>query len=451
MENVPMDIPVIKVFEYKKRYFLYDTYTNGFFEIKKEHYAELCLLCKIGITAYKKLRKNSVEFNDILQLINKGLLKYNFIEKVEHPETKNISFLLDRCVNDIVLQATRDCNFKCRYCLYAGNNDFERHHQKVNMSWEIAKKSIDFLHDHSLNTDSIKISFYGGEPLLNFDLIVKIVKYVYEKIKTKNINYNMTINGSLLTDEIIDFLVLHAFDVSISLDGPKDIQNNHRKFKSNGGNTFDIVKNNIFKIKNKYSEYFNTHISFLPVYIEDENFNDVLSFFKELGVDESKITPLQANLNGIDYIYSEYHLASLVEKYTFSQNEFFLLQNNLNKNNLLPSVWHHNGQCIPGIQRVFIDTYGMLFPCEKITEDKTFCIGNIDSGFDVNKVINILNIGKLTEAECKKCWAGRLCEICVSLCNDIDNQKISRDKKLYTCEQQKQRALAKLKYYIDSK
>lgn len=456
MENIITDIPVIKLFMHNNRYFLYDCYTNSLLEVERDHYIELCSLNKIGTSLYKKLNKDTNAYNDIVLLINKGMLKYNFIKKVEHPETKNVCFLTDRCINDIVIQVTRDCNFRCRYCLYAGKNDLERHHESITMSWSIAKKSIDFLFDHSLDAELINISFYGGEPLLNFDLIVKAVEYANEKFKTKPIKYSMTINGSLLFDEVIDFVIKHSFDISISLDGPEEIQNKHRKFNLTGGNTFDVVEKNIYKIINNHREYFDNHVFFLPVFLDDENYEDVQKFFQELGVDEKKITPLQANLSGMDYIYSEYQLNTLNKKQygtirTFNKNDFSMIQNQLKGKNPLPNTWHHNGQCIPGIQRVFIDVYGNLYPCEKITEDKTFCIGNLNEGFDIEKIIKFLNIGRLTEQECKTCWAMRFCQICISLCNDIDKHEISRKQKLLECNNQKEKALVNMKYYIDSK
>ncbi|MBE7057161.1 MAG: radical SAM protein [Ruminococcaceae bacterium] len=454
MKEIPMDCPVFKIFYYKDNYFLYDTYTNSIFKILKSHFEELYLLQNIGISNYVNLNKSTKEYNDVLHLINKGMLKFGFIKKVEHPETCNIKFLLDRCVNDITLQVTRDCNFKCRYCLYANDSKTERNHEDINMCWETAKKTIDFLYQHSIDVDTVNISFYGGEPLLNFDLIVKTVNYASEKLQTKKVHYNMTINGSLLTDNIINFLILHNFDISISLDGPQKIQNNHRKFLRTGGDTYDTVIKKINSIRRLSESYFMQHVYFLPVYLNDENYQEVYDFFEKIGVMKDKVTPIKANLGGMDYILSEWKIHNLNKKKNglikgYTENEISKINKIINNKNLLPPCWHHNGQCIPGVQRVFIDVYGIMYPCEKITENKSFSIGNIQEGFDVERIIKFLNVGKLTATECKKCWAMRFCEGCISLCNDIDLCDITRDRKLVSCEKQKEKALYDIKSFID--
>lgn len=454
MNKNKSDVPIIKLFKHNDEYYLYDTFTNSLFSITEEHYLELCKLKKIGIKNYRALCLNTNVYKDIIQLLNKGNLKSNFIEKVKHPETNNLNNLLDRCINDLVLQVTRDCNFRCRYCLYAGISDVERHHESIHMSWDIAKKSIDFLYDHAKDVEKLNISFYGGEPLLNFDLIRKSVKYANERFFTKSIQYKMTINGSLITDQIIDFIIKNSFDVSISLDGPKEIQNFHRKFIYNGHDTFDIVMRNVNKIKKQNLEYFNKHISFLPVFMHDEDFELVQAFFDSIGVNRDMITPLEANLSGMDYIHGELSLKKfnktkygVIRSFIDVKEASFIQQ--LSSKNPLPRVWHHNGQCIPGVQRVFVDTFGTFFPCEKITEDKTFSIGDISSGFNTENILNFLNIGKLTESECKQCWAMRFCNMCISSCNDLDANEISRFQKLNSCEQQKKNILIELKHYLD--
>ena len=163
--------PIIKTFIYNGNYYMYDAISNSLYMLSKELYSELKILEDVGFDDYSKSQRETKNFNDVKMLIRKGVIGKSCIEKIEHPETEYIGSLITRCVNDITLQVTRDCNFNCRYCTFASNNDIGRNHEHINMSWEIARKSIDFLYDHSLDATTVTIGFYGGEPLINFKLI----------------------------------------------------------------------------------------------------------------------------------------------------------------------------------------------------------------------------------------------------------------------------------------
>lgn len=249
---------IFKQFIFNNRFYFYEPYYNGLFEISDEIYSELLKLSKIGIIDYRKSQKKSNNYDSIITLINKGLIRESFISKIEHHYTNYLDTLLQRCINDITLQVTRNCNFSCRYCSFTNNKEIQRNHEKKNMSIKIAKKCVDFLYNHSFDTNKVNISFYGGEPLINYKLIYEIVKYSNAKFHSKKIDYSMTINGSLLTKEIIYFLIENNFKLSISIDGPKEIQNFHRKYSTNGGDTFDIVYSNIMLIKEINDDFFST-------------------------------------------------------------------------------------------------------------------------------------------------------------------------------------------------
>lgn len=135
------NIPIIKLIVIEDKYYLYDTFTNKILHISKNHYNEIIKLCSIGLTEYKNLNLSHESYKDIMSLINKGYLKSSFINKIEHPYTKYLPILTQRCLSTLVLQVTRNCNFKCRYCLYATDNTVERNHEKASMSLDLAKKA----------------------------------------------------------------------------------------------------------------------------------------------------------------------------------------------------------------------------------------------------------------------------------------------------------------------
>lgn len=139
------DIPVIKTFVVDGEYYLYDTYSNQLLEVSRDHYGEIKQLETIGLKEYISLDKYSDAYRDVLLLIEKGMMKTSFVSQIEHPRTSVVSVLLERNIKGITLQVTQNCNFSCRYCLINTQNNIGRTHKMINMSWETAKKSIDYL------------------------------------------------------------------------------------------------------------------------------------------------------------------------------------------------------------------------------------------------------------------------------------------------------------------
>lgn len=442
------DKPIIKTFTLDGKYYLYDTFSNRLFELSKNHFIETSILYKIGIKQYFEQEKTRPEHDDIMLLINKGLLRAEIIQSVHNYLTPYLKYMLKSCVNDIVLQVTKDCNFKCRYCGFAVDNNVDRCHTNQLMPLSIATKSIDFLFDHSRDVNTIGIAFYGGEPLLNFQLVQSIVEYTVSKFNTKRVEFRITTNGSLLTDNIVRFLVEHKFRISVSFDGPEYVQNLHRTFKSNGKGTYKNVFSNFTKIREQYPEFFYTNVSVMPVVVEGEDYESIIQFFNTIGVRNEQVKMLNAELNGIDYHpekienkKNQFQNVSLADAYTKLEEVF-------DKKIMLPQIWHHNGTCVPGIKRLFIDCDGTFFPCEKILFRDNLSIGNLNDGFDYSKIESLMNIGELSADRCKKCWAMRFCEICFSTCNDIEKCAISRAQKEKQCDAQEAKALWFLKKII---
>lgn len=152
---------------------------------------------------------------------------------------------MDLGVFNIALFVAQECNMNCVYCYGEGG----QYAGQGFMSEETAFTAVDWLMVNSKGTEKLNISFFGGEPLLNFPLIQKTVEYSKRRASEygKTITYSMTTNGSLLTDEIIIFLRDEKFDVLISFDGPPSIQNSQRPF-SDGSPSYPVVYANIQKL-----------------------------------------------------------------------------------------------------------------------------------------------------------------------------------------------------------
>lgn len=185
----------------------------------------------------------------------------------------------------------------------------------------------------------------------------------------------------------------------------------------------------------------------MPVVIEGEDYNEIYTYFHNIGIERNQIRMLNAELAGIDYHTDntslmrnklDYQTVALIE----TANK---MDEILNSKLTIPPKWHHSGTCIPGVKRLFVDVNGVFYPCEKILLRNNLSIGDLKSGFNIERIKSMSNIGKLSEERCKHCWAMRFCEICVSQCNDIEKNKITAEQKMITCDAQEKKSLWYLK------
>ena len=159
---------VFKTIKTPKEYYVYDRNTNKLLRISQLEYDQL-----------SEVEKGNRDFDDFVhkeKFQSRGFLKDNVVERIEHPELNLLEHYVSHRIHQLVLQVTQNCNLRCDYCVYSGNYDNRTHSNKV-MSFDIAKKAMDYLILHSDELDEIVIGFYGGEPLLNFELIKKCVEY----------------------------------------------------------------------------------------------------------------------------------------------------------------------------------------------------------------------------------------------------------------------------------
>ena len=447
------DIPVIKLFFINDLYYVYDTYNNRVLKINKEQYKELDCLSREGISNYINNHGDTPASKDILQLMEKGYFRGQWIKEIINPETPFVHDIIKRGLSKLTLQVTQDCNFSCRYCLFTKDNNVKRTHKKINMSWDTAKKSIDFLWDHCKDVPEVNIAFYGGEPLLNYPLIKNVIDYSTKKFEVKKVKFNMTTNGSIITDEMIDYFAKFNVALTISLDGPQEIQDRHRKFYSNGLNTFDVVWNNVKKIRNRQPEWYNDHVYFHPVVLPGEIPNKTFDFFQSNSINANKISIVNANMEGIDYIrYNDINLQNYVDmnnetKKYLNRNleEFKKMYRDKSK---ITEQWHHNGPCVPGKNKIFVDVQGDIYPCEQVIDVACNSIGNIFDGINENRVKELMNIGTITEEQCKNCFAMRYCNICMKKCYNPETQSIDETIKQHYCINTRRGLVTCLKLFV---
>lgn len=455
--------PFIHAFQTHDKSYLYDVNTNTIIRITEDIFDFLSDNKNIN----KSIRDKDVE-EKVDKLMSDGFLSDKRLKVIEHPYDHLLSFYLKNRLNTITLQVTQQCNLRCSYCIYSGSYEGRTHSNKI-MDIDTAKQGIDFLIDHSIESPTLDIGFYGGEPLLRFDFIKECISYAKEKAEGKDISFRMTTNATLLNENIIDYLVENDVRLLISLDGPKEIHDKNRRFASNGKGTFSVIIDNIRAIKERYPEYVKEKVAFNAVLDSTTDFKCTNSFFsqyddiKDLKINTSFISDTYSKneinydevfLNQYKYEKFKFLLNKIgrLDKEFVSQlfeNDFYRIKNDIYERGYsksLPERGHPSGPCLPGVRKLFLDVNGTFFPCERVSElSEVLKIGNVYEGFNIDKIRQILNIGRITKDACMNCWAHRFCTLCVAGSDDIDG--LSKEKRMSNCNRVRFYAESTLKEY----
>lgn len=436
---------IFKTFRTYKHPYAYDRHTNSLIMLTEDEHREL-----------SQVEKGEIPYEQspvIKKYQESGIFQPNIVEKIEHPRTAIIEQYLKTRLKQVTLQVTQQCNLRCEYCAYSGIYERNRTHSNQRMSFETAKKAIDFFLERNGELPIVVIGFYGGEPLLEFDLIKQCVEYAKSQVEGKKIRFNMTTNATLLNDHIVDYLVENNFTLSISLDGSRQEHDINRKF-ANGQGSFDIIMGNIERIQKRYPEYCK-EIMILTTINPYMDLGCALEFFstKEIFSDKQIIfSPMNESRLNQELSYDKNYfrirnfehikvLSSLAgkldKKYVsplaiISRSKVEKREKLIHSHIKISPIVHHGGPCMAGVQRLFVRVDGTLFPCERVNERIDYYkIGTLEDGLDVVKIRKLINIGELTETECKKCWNLRQCLICA---REVDFEAdLPRESKLKEC------------------
>lgn len=457
--------PFIHLFQVNKRNYCYDVNKNQIIEIPKKVYQYL-LTNQIADENEAGAVKSYVE-----ELKEKGFLKCNHSQVSEHPASEYYKSFVNNDLGQLTLQVTQKCNLDCSYCVYSGNYN-NRHHANKWMTFEIAQKAIDYYVAHSSDEEEVSLGFYGGEPLLAFDFIKECVAYAEEAFEGRKVLYSFTTNGTLLTDEKLDFLVQYNFAILISLDGPEGVQNRNRKFANSGIGSFETLMKNIKNLKLKYPDYFKDHVSFNTVLDQRYPIADIVDFaLADETVRDSRF--IVSTINDT-YSTTEIENSSLfIEEYKYERFKTFLwLTGRLSKQVIspvmrdehsnvrkmaivferyyqetLPYKGHRGGPCIPGVRKLFVTVEGKFYPCERVSESSTAAqIGDIYNGIDEEKALSVLNIERISTEKCKNCWAYSFCYLCVAQADD--GNELSGCKMCKACRECKMNVEETMKDYV---
>lgn len=327
---------------------------------------------------------------------------------------KFADMLSDAPIKSMCLNIAHDCNLRCEYC-FAAKGDFGR--GRMLMSFEVAKKAIDFLIEKSEGRHNLEVDFFGGEPLMNFEVVKQVVVYArsIEKAHNKNFRFTITTNGILLTDDKIDFINKEMSNCVLSLDGRKSV-NDLLRVRVDGSGSYDAIIPKFQKlVKTRGNKDYYVRGTFTKHNLDFTN--DVLHM-ADLGFDQISVEPVVSDVK-LDYSIKEEDLPRVFEEYDHLAQviidrrkigkgfNFFHFMLDLDQG---PCAIKRLRGCGCGNEYVAITPEGDIFPCHQFVGDDSWKMGNVLDGSlnqDMKHLFALTNI--YTKPECKNCWAKFYC------------------------------------------
>ncbi|MGM9970377.1 MAG: thioether cross-link-forming SCIFF peptide maturase [Anaeroplasma sp.] len=350
-------------------------------------------------------------YNQIVELKNEGEL---FTEDVFKPMANKLKDKTRGVIKALCLHIAHTCNLNCSYC-FASQGKYNG--ERAVMSFEVGKKAIDFLIENSGTRRNLEVDFFGGEPLMNFEVVKQIVNYArsIEKDANKNFRFTLTTNGMLIDDEVIEFANKEMSNVVLSLDGRKSV---HDRFRVDyaGNGSYDKIVPKFQKLvearggTNYYMRGTFTHNN--PDFLED------IKTMLDLGFTELSMEPVVCKDDDPQALTKE-DLPIILKQY----EDLAALMINRRREGRPFTFYHYiidlsGGPCIykrisgcgSGTEYMAVTPWGDLYPCHQFVGDEKFKLGNIWDGVN-NKLVQdeFAACNVYSREECNDCWARLYC------------------------------------------
>ena len=317
-------------------------------------------------------------------------------------------------VKALCLHVAHTCNLNCSYC-FASQGKY--HGERALMSYEVGRRALDFLVENSGSRRNLEVDFFGGEPLMNFDVVKRLVEYArsIEKEKGKNFRFTLTTNGVLIDDDVIDFANREMSNVVLSLDGRREI---HDRFRVDyaGRGSFDTIVPKFQKLvkarggKNYYMRGTFTHAN--PDFLED--IKEMLSLgFTELSMEPVVCAagdPSELTEEDLPIVLDQYEkLAELmVEK--DKEGKPFTFYHYMIDLKGGPCIYKRISGCGSGTEYMAVTPTGELYPCHQFVGEEKFRLGNIWDGVENKEVQeDFASCNVYARPDCADCWAKLYC------------------------------------------
>ena len=318
-------------------------------------------------------------------------------------------------VKALCLHVAHDCNLACRYCFA---EEGEYHGRRAIMSYEVGRQALDFLIASSGGRRNLEVDFFGGEPLMNWEVVKQLVAYGRSKEKEcdKKFRFTLTTNGVLLNDEVMDFCNEEMANVVLSVDGRREVNDRMRPFRNGNGSSYDLIipKFKEFARRRGQGTYYvrgtfthwNTDFSRDVLSLADEGFTQISV--------EPVVAPLQES-----YAIQEADIPILLEEYDRLAREivrrdregrhfnFFHFMIDLEGG---PCVAKRLSGCGSGTEYLAVTPWGDLYPCHQFVGQEPFLMGNVWDGVtrtDIRDEFKLCNV--YAKPKCRECFARYYC------------------------------------------
>lgn len=321
-------------------------------------------------------------------------------------------------VKSMCLNIAHDCNLRCSYC-FAAQGDFG--HGRKLMPFEVGKAAIDFLIAHSANRHNLELDFFGGEPLMNFDVVKQVVDYArsIEKAHNKNFRFTITTNGLLLTEDKIDYINREMSNVVLSIDGRKEI-NDSLRFRVDGSGSYDaIVPQYQHLVEKRRGGKFDQYYVRGTFTKRNLDFTKDVVHMRELGFDQISIEPVVADPNLLPVALTEEDLPRICEEYETLAKEiirrkrggdsfnFFHFMLDLDQG---PCAIKRLRGCSCGNEYIAVTPEGDIYPCHQFVGMEEWKMGSVlDGSLDQTKKQMFSKTNVYEKPECRNCWAKFYC------------------------------------------
>ena len=378
-------------------------------EVKASDFSELEGYLKFMLSKYND---EDIEeaYNEVKELIEEERLFTDDIYK---------DFVMDfkkrtTVVKALCLHIAHDCNLACKYCFA---DEGEYHGKRELMSYEVGKKALDFLVANSGSRTNLEVDFFGGEPLMNFEVVKQLVKYgrSLEEPNNKKFRFTLTTNGVLLDDDILEFANKEMSNLVLSLDGRKEVHDLMRP-RRGGQGSYDTVVPKFIKAAESRNQ--------MNYYVRGTYTRNNLDFAKDvihmadLGFEQISVEPVVADKSE-SYAIREEDIDTLIKQYDELTAEMIKRKKEGKPFNFFhfmidlsggPCVAKRLSGCGSGTEYLAVSPSGDLYPCHQFMGMKDFLLGNVDEGVirtDIRDEFKLCNV--YAKEKCKNCFAKFYC------------------------------------------
>lgn len=317
-------------------------------------------------------------------------------------------------VKAMCLHIAHDCNLACKYCFA---EEGEYHGRRALMTYDVGKKALDFLIENSGSRVNLEVDFFGGEPLMNWDVVKQLVEYgrSQEEAHNKKFRFTLTTNGVLLNDDIMEFANKEMANVVLSLDGRKEINDENRPFR-NGKGSYDLIVPKFVKFaKEREDKSYYVRGTFTR---KNLDFSKDVMHFADLGFKHMSIEPVVGD-DYEEYAIKQEDLPIIMDEYDKLAVEyikrhkegrgfnFFHFNIDLTQG---PCVAKRLSGCGSGTEYLAVTPWGDFYPCHQFVGNEKFLMGNVDEGIvrkDIQDEFKLCNV--YAKPKCRECFARYYC------------------------------------------